>query len=61
MSDIVAQCLAHERAIDAVAFDAALKSWGASVGMPFPTVNRREITGAVASFGEHTRARLASL
>jgi hypothetical protein len=61
MSHVVAQCLAHERALDPAAFDAALKTWGASVGMPFPTVTRRPMTGAVASFGEHTRACLAEI
>jgi len=61
MSQVIAQCLAHESAIDPMALDAALKTWGASVGMPFPTVNRRPISGAVASFGEHTRACLAQI
>jgi hypothetical protein len=61
MSQVVAQCLAHERAADPMAFDADLKAWGASVGKPFPTVTRRSITAAVASFGEHTHACLAQI
>jgi hypothetical protein len=56
MSQVAAQCLTAAREDDPVALQSSLISWAAAAGKPFPTVARRSI-GAVASFGEDTRAQ----
>jgi crotonobetainyl-CoA:carnitine CoA-transferase CaiB-like acyl-CoA transferase len=58
MSGVVAQCLATARAQDPEALRTSLQDWSASVGKPFPTVQRRSI-GPIPEFGADTQACIA--
>ncbi len=57
MSHIAAHAVAAARTENPVEFESALCAWGAAVGQPFPTVNRRPI-GTLPAFGEQTRSYL---
>jgi len=57
MSRVIARNLCLARDQDPSALELSLTAWSAAVGKPFPTVNRR-CTGALPSFGEHTRSYL---
>jgi hypothetical protein len=60
MSRVIARSLCLARDQDPSALELSLTAWSASVGKPFPTVNRRS-TGALPSFGENTRSYLAKV
>ena len=60
MSRVIARNLCLARDQDPSALELSLTAWSAAVGKPFPTVNRR-CTGALPSFGEHTRSYLAKV
>jgi crotonobetainyl-CoA:carnitine CoA-transferase CaiB-like acyl-CoA transferase len=57
MSHIAARAVATARTENSVEFESALCAWGAAVGRPFPTVNRRPI-GTLPAFGEQTHSYL---
>jgi len=57
MSEVVAHCLASERAQNPLGIESSLMAWEAAVGRPFPTVDRRRI-GPLPAFGEQTRSYL---
>jgi crotonobetainyl-CoA:carnitine CoA-transferase CaiB-like acyl-CoA transferase len=60
MSRVIARNLCLARDQDPSALELSLTAWGAAVGKPFPTVNRRP-AGALPSFGENTRSYLAKV
>jgi hypothetical protein len=53
LSDVVAHCLARCRERDPASLREQLLNWSASIGAPFPIVQRRAI-GNTSAFGEHT-------
>ena len=60
MSHVVAACLDEEQAARPVELECELRAWAASVGAPFPRVQRRP-TGEMPARGADTRSLLAHL
>lgn len=57
MSQVAAHALSAARNDAPAALGSSLRAWHASVGKPFPKVNRRSI-GVLPSYGENTRSSL---
>lgn len=61
MSAITAMALADERAFDRAAINAELRTWGTSVGAPFPPVERRALQAEARQIGADTARYLPEL
>lgn len=60
LSGVVACCLARCRERDPELLNEHLQNWSASIGRPFPAVQRRNI-GSACSLGEHTHRVLGQV